>query len=185
MPLECLVTILFLRARMAGQFSCDAGDFDAELLRALARFVDFGVMQQDFGGNAADVQAGAAEKAVLFDDQCLQAPLRGADGGYIAAGPAADNRQIVLGQENLRGRGPGVLRAENKSARRGNRVHLINGSIVSQPECQHGSRGRGARGNATNSCAVRLIAVPRRRPLYLAGEASRLSGFLDTVGGGP
>src|SRR2546425_2089882 len=51
------------------------------------------------------MQAGASQKTVLFDDNRLQAPLRGADGGYIPAGPAADDSEIVFRQAPLLPRG--------------------------------------------------------------------------------
>src|SRR5207302_10650626 len=47
------------------------------------------------------MQAGASQKTVLFDDNRLQAPLRGADGGYVPAGPAADDGEIVFRQAPL------------------------------------------------------------------------------------
>src|SRR3989442_14160997 len=47
------------------------------------------------------MQAGASQKTVLCDDNRLQAPLRGADGGYVPAGPAADDGEIVFRQAPL------------------------------------------------------------------------------------
>src|SRR5437899_8068221 len=47
------------------------------------------------------MQAGASQKTVLFDDNRFQAPLRGADGGYIPAGPAANDGEIVFRQAPL------------------------------------------------------------------------------------
>ncbi len=72
-----------------------AGD-DAEggeIMRGLGEL--FGGMQQRLRGNAADVEAGAAEGLALFDDGDLQAELRGADGADIAAGAGADDDEIV------------------------------------------------------------------------------------------
>ena len=98
MPLACLLTMLFLARQHRRPIELELGDLDAEFLGVLERVVDFGVVQQHLGGNAADVQAGAAEKAVLLDDQRLQSPLRGANGGDVAARSAADDRQIVFCQ---------------------------------------------------------------------------------------
>ncbi len=41
---------------------------DAEFLGVLERVVDLGVVQQDFGGDTADVQARAAQEAIFFND---------------------------------------------------------------------------------------------------------------------
>ena len=74
-------------------------DLDAEFLGVLERVVDFRVVQQDLRRDAADVQAGAAQEAVLFDDQRFQTPLRGPNRGHVSARPAADDGQIVGWQE--------------------------------------------------------------------------------------
>src|SRR2546425_705977 len=47
------------------------------------------------------MQAGASQKTVLFDDNRFQPPLRGAEGGYVPAGPAADDGEIVFRQAPL------------------------------------------------------------------------------------
>ena len=73
-------------------------DFEAEFLGALEIVVNVRVVQENFGGNAADVQASAAEKGIFFDDGGFQAPLRGADGGDVAARSAADDHEIVFSQ---------------------------------------------------------------------------------------
>src|SRR2546426_858772 len=44
---------------------------------------------------------GPAQKPVLLDDNLLQPQLRGADGGYVPAGPAADDGEIVFRQAPL------------------------------------------------------------------------------------
>src|ERR1700681_1210508 len=59
--------------------------------------VDLGVVQQDLGGDAADVQTGAAEEGIFLDDDGLETQLAGADGRHVAAWTAPDNRYIVLG----------------------------------------------------------------------------------------
>jgi len=45
---------------------------------------EFGVEQQSLGRDAADVQAGAAEESVFFDESGFQAPLTSADGGGVS-----------------------------------------------------------------------------------------------------
>src|SRR3546814_18449664 len=52
-----------------------------------------GRAQQRLGGDAAPVQADAAELG-FFHQRGLHAQLRGADGGHVAARPAADDQQI-------------------------------------------------------------------------------------------
>ena len=49
-----------------------------------------------FDGNAADVEAGAAERLAALRTGGLEAQLRGADRGDIAAGPAADHQDVEI-----------------------------------------------------------------------------------------
>jgi hypothetical protein len=60
--------------------------------------VNIGMVQENFGGDAADVQASAAEKGIFFDDGNFQAPLRGANAGDVSARSAADDHNIVFSQ---------------------------------------------------------------------------------------
>jgi hypothetical protein len=53
-------------------------------------------MQQYFGGNAADVQARAAEERVLLYNDRFQAEFAGANGRDVPAWTAPDNRHIAL-----------------------------------------------------------------------------------------
>jgi hypothetical protein len=55
-------------------------------------------VQENFGGDAAHVQAGAAEERIFFNDGNFQAPLRGANAGDVSAGSAADYHDIVFSQ---------------------------------------------------------------------------------------
>ncbi len=52
-------------------------------------------MQQRLGGDAADVEAGAAVGGALLHHGHLQPKLRGADGAHVAAGAGADDDQVV------------------------------------------------------------------------------------------
>ena len=54
-----------------------------------------GGMQERLGGDAADVQAGAAELGVLLDKRGLQAVLSGANGRRVTAGAAPDDDHII------------------------------------------------------------------------------------------
>ncbi len=49
----------------------EIGNLDAKLIGVLQGVVDFGMVQQHLGRDAADVQAGAAQKSVFLDDQRL------------------------------------------------------------------------------------------------------------------
>ena len=64
---------------------------EAEFRGVLEGVVNFRVMQQHFGGDAADVQAGAADVGIFLNDRGFQSVLPGANRGYIAARSAADN----------------------------------------------------------------------------------------------
>ena len=83
---------------MAGQLIFTSAHFEAEFFGALEMIVDIGVVQENFGGDAAHMQASAAEERVFFDDGDFQAPLRGADGGDVSARSAADDHDIVFSQ---------------------------------------------------------------------------------------
>ena len=69
--------------------------FDAEFFGFFQVVPEFGIEEQGFGRDAADVQAGAAEESVFFDERGLQAVLAGADGGRVAGGAAADDGDVV------------------------------------------------------------------------------------------
>src|SRR5205814_5021256 len=47
------------------------------------------------GGDAADVEAGAAQRRPLLDAGDFEAELGGADGGDVAAGAGPDHDQVV------------------------------------------------------------------------------------------
>jgi hypothetical protein len=55
---------------------------------------DFSGTEQRFGRDAAPVEADATEMLAL-DDCRLEAELRRADGGHIAAGAGADDENVV------------------------------------------------------------------------------------------
>src|SRR5262249_16883682 len=71
--------------------------FDAEFFRFLQVVPQLGVEQQRLGRDAADVQAGAAEVAVFFDQGNLQSILAGANGGGVSGRAAADDGDVVGG----------------------------------------------------------------------------------------
>src|SRR5882757_7696649 len=79
-----------------GSMDFQATNLEAQLRAVFEMVVNIGVMEQHFGGNAADVQAGAAEKGVFLHHDGLEAQLAGTDGGYVSARSAADNRHVVL-----------------------------------------------------------------------------------------
>ena len=72
--------------------------FEAEFFGALEMIVNIGVVQENFGGDAAHMQASTAEEGIFFDDGDFQAPLRGANGGDVSARSAADDHDIKFSQ---------------------------------------------------------------------------------------
>ena len=71
-------------------------DDDAERAQPVARLLEhFGGVQQRFRGNAADVEAGPAERLALLDHGDFHAQLRGADRADVAAGAGADHHNVV------------------------------------------------------------------------------------------
>ena len=63
----------------------------------------FGIMimmrrlQQGFGGDTSDVETGSSQCAAHFDTGGFETELSGFDGGYVSAGAAADDYDVVLG----------------------------------------------------------------------------------------
>ncbi len=63
----------------------------------LGRVKAFGGVQQSFGRDAADVEAGAAELLALLNTSDLHAELGAANRGHVTAGSGAYNNHIVGG----------------------------------------------------------------------------------------
>ena len=78
------------------QVEFDAARPDAKLCEIILRGGEqLRGVQQGLGRNAADIQAGPAKHAALFDDGCLQAKLAATDGAIVAAGATADNDDVI------------------------------------------------------------------------------------------
>src|ERR1700722_8667776 len=92
-----LIYDLILAGQHGRPVDLDVLHLEAEFGGALKVVVDVGVVQENLGGNAADVKAGASQERVLFHHGGLQPPLAGANGGHIPAGSAADDYEIVFG----------------------------------------------------------------------------------------
>ena len=94
----CLVTIFVLALLDRGPVELARVDaLDAEFLGVFQMVPKLGVEQQRLGRNAADVQAGAAEERVFFDERSLKAVLAGADGGGVSGRSAADDGDVIDG----------------------------------------------------------------------------------------
>ena len=85
----------------------DAGHVDAverrahPELRGLTRAVrDLRGVQQGLGRDAAHVQAGAAELALLHQPH-LESELRGAQGARVAAGPGPEDEYVEVGHSPI------------------------------------------------------------------------------------
>ena len=75
---------------------------DAKSVEAVIDLLEhFRGVQQGLGGNAADIEAGAAMRLALFHHGGFQAELGGANGADIAAGTGSDDNEIV-GHKTLR-----------------------------------------------------------------------------------
>ncbi len=79
-----------------GPIDFQSADLEPQLRAILELIVNLGVMQQHFRGNAADVQAGASEKGVLFHHHRLQSKFASTDRSHVPARTTPDNRHIVL-----------------------------------------------------------------------------------------
>jgi hypothetical protein len=71
-------------------------DHDAEMLHPVRGLGEhLGGVEQRLRRDAADIEAGSAERVALLDDADLQPELRGADGADIAAGAGAYHDDVV------------------------------------------------------------------------------------------
>ena len=107
------LTILSLRA-WTWSMSMPIGgvaEREAPLLPVLRDLQRVRVLEQRLGRDAAPVQAGAAEHRRALDDGGLQAELRGADRGDVAAGAGADHHDVVFVRHRSR-----VQRADRRSS---------------------------------------------------------------------
>ena len=95
-PTIAILARLHLRHVDADDGRRRRADRDAPLLRVLDDLQRVRVLEQRLGRNAAPDQARAAERLLLLDDGDLQAELRGADGGDVAAGAGADHDDVVF-----------------------------------------------------------------------------------------
>ncbi len=77
---------------------------DAELLTFAGGVSDLGRVQQRLGGDAALVQAGATELALL-DQHDVEAELGGAQGAGIATAATAEDHDVVNGAPGVLGHG--------------------------------------------------------------------------------
>ena len=109
MPLACLVTIFDLRARIFDQLILRPADFKSQFIGVLEMVVHLSVIQQDFRGNAPDVQAGPTEVGIFFDNNCLQTQFSGANCRYVSAGPASNDCNIVFCHALSPFNGPGIF----------------------------------------------------------------------------
>ncbi len=103
----CLSTMAVLRFCTASQLRVRRVDVvDAVLGGVLEVVPEFGVEEQGLGGDAADVQAGAAEDVGGFDERDLEAELSGANGRRVAGRAAADDCHVIdcVCQSELRSR---------------------------------------------------------------------------------
>ncbi len=97
-PSTLAFTTASLCAIIALRSSFGGSDHHPELRQAVASFGEhLGSVQQRLRRDAADVEAGAAERLVLFDYRRLQSELGAFDGADIAAGPGTDHDDIVGG----------------------------------------------------------------------------------------
>ena len=98
MPPVRPLTILSLRAWtwFMSMPMAACAEREAPLLPVLRDLQRVRVLEQRLGRNAAPVEAGAAEHRRALDDRGLQAELRGADRGDVAAGAGADHDDVVF-----------------------------------------------------------------------------------------
>ena len=92
---ECGHRFLLLRHHDR-QVKSNVIKLDSSLLQIgrVSLMVEVAVVEQRFGGYAADVETGAAQSGVLFHADGLHAQLGGFDGGDITAGTGTDHHLV-------------------------------------------------------------------------------------------
>ena len=68
---------------------------NAVFFSGLQVVINFSVEQQSFCGDAANVEAGAAELVLFFNEAGLQTKLAGAESGRVSAGASADDGNVI------------------------------------------------------------------------------------------
>ena len=121
---------------------------DAEALRVARGVGDLGGVQQRLGGDAADVQAGAAH-LVLLHQADLEAELGGAQGTGVAARPGTEDEHVEVGVSgSVSGVGHhGPLRRGVRVTPRGSAVHLCT-TATTVHTCPRVGRADWGHGNA-------------------------------------
>jgi hypothetical protein len=86
---------LALAGLHAGEIELDLADLDPVILEGMGGLVKIlGGLQQRLGGDAADIETGAAQRRALLDAGDLESQLGGADGADIAARPRPDDDDV-------------------------------------------------------------------------------------------
>jgi hypothetical protein len=98
-------------------------ELHAEVAGVRSLLDDRGRVQQRLGRDAADVEAHAAQGRIALDQHGVQAQVRGAEGGGVAAGAGADHHHAALdvGRAAAVQRRPGRGRLGRRAVRRSHR----------------------------------------------------------------
>ena len=94
--LDVALDALILELHHAGEIEPGLLELDAHAVEQVTGLViELGGVQQRLRGDAADIEAGAAEGLVLLDHRHLHAELCGTDGTDIPAGTGANHDEVV------------------------------------------------------------------------------------------
>ena len=152
----------------------------AGLTRAVG---DLGGVQQRLGGDAADVQAGAAELALL-DQSHPQPELRGAQGAGVAAGPGPEDEYVEVGHSAH----PCTLRARVSTGLLPTLVRRATGTLGAMSWMDRFRRGPGPKmsrptGDAARTGSTRVRASDRVDQDHLhdfvAAARKGVEGFVE------
>ena len=112
-----------------GEIGLDGAEFDARFGGVVFRpGVLLAAVEERLAGNAADVEAGAAERGAFLDEGDLQAELLGAEGAHIAARAGADDDEIEFRrheEETAKGAKGREEVAELREAWRSSRLRIV------------------------------------------------------------
>ena len=171
-----------LPAAQLGEIDFGLGEGDAVLAEIRGLVDDLGRMQQRLGGDAADIEADAAEHRPAFDQHHPGAEIGGAEGGGIAAGTGAEHQNLgmqVAGRRRGRGGRGGRLSRGGSGGRRLRAFQLQDWRSLADlvADLDHDLRDHARRGRG--NFHRRLVGFERDQRVFRLDAVSNLHQHFD------